>query len=113
MGGSRLGPMTADGHGQQRDRDRVEIGRTAGWGPADDLSARPMHEQEGPSVFPLAYRDDRMWRRSLGCLWFPAMAALITVEEWLNVPQEAGWISLIGLFAAFLLVARWSDRKSS
>ncbi len=99
------------GREQKRDRGRMEIGRHAGWGTADDLSAPALHESEGPSLFPLAYRDDRMWRRSLGCLWLPAIAALLTVEDWLQVPPEAGWISLIGLFALFLLVARWTDRR--
>lgn len=62
-------------------------------------------------MFPLAYRDDRIWRRTLGCLWLPALVVLITVDDWLRVPQEAGWMSIAGLFVVFLLVARWSDRK--
>jgi hypothetical protein len=39
------------------------------------------------------------------------MIVLITVEDWLHVPQEAGWISIGTLFVVFLVVARWSDRK--
>jgi hypothetical protein len=38
------------------------------------------------------------------------MVALITVEDWLHIPQEVDWMSLVGLFVAFLLVARWGDR---
>ena len=53
-----------------------------------------------------------MWRRTLGCLWLPAIVVLITVEDWLHVPQEMGWISIAGLFVVFLLVAWWGDRKS-
>jgi hypothetical protein len=70
-----------------------------------------LDEREGPSLFPLTYRPDRMWRRTLGCLWLPAIVVLITVEDWLHVPQEMGWISIAGLFVVFLLVAWWSDRK--
>jgi hypothetical protein len=39
------------------------------------------------------------------------MIVLITVEDWLHVPQEAGWISIGALFVVFLVVARWRDRK--
>jgi hypothetical protein len=53
-----------------------------------------------------------MWRRTLGCLWLPAMIVLITVEDWLHVPQGVGWLSLVGLFVVFMAVARWGDRKS-
>ena len=93
------------------DPDGHDVGRYSGWGAGEDLSAPPLHEGEGPSMFPLQYRDDRVWRRTLGGLWFPAIAALITVEDWFGVPQGAIWISLVGLFAAFLLVARLLDQK--
>ena len=92
------------------DRGRRDVGGYGGWG-TDDDQARPQSEREGPSVFPLAYRSDRVWRRTLGCLWVPAIAAVLTIELWLNVPQEAVWLSLAGLFPAFFLAARWIDRK--
>jgi hypothetical protein len=40
------------------------------------------------------------------------MIVLITVEDWLRVPQGVGWLSLVGLFVVFMAVARWGDRKS-
>jgi hypothetical protein len=94
------------------DHNRSKAGRDSGWASGDEY-ARPELEREGPSVFPLAYRNDRVWRRTLGCLWVPAIAAVLTIELWLNVPQEAVWLSLVALFPAFLLAARWLDRKSS
>jgi hypothetical protein len=96
-----------------KDQPERDIGRYAGWGAGDDLTAPSKHEREGPSLFPLAYRDDRVWRRTLGCLWLPAMVVLITVEDWLRIPQGIGWISLVGLFVAFIVVARWGDRKNA
>jgi hypothetical protein len=39
------------------------------------------------------------------------MVVLITVEDWLHVPQEAGWISIGGLFVVFFVVGWWSDGK--
>lgn len=53
----------------------------------------------------------RNWGRNLGLLWVPGVVILITIELWLGVPQVAGWISMIGLLVAFLLVARWIDRR--
>jgi hypothetical protein len=81
------------------DPDGRDVGRYSGWGAGEDLSAPPLHEGEGPSMFPLQY--------------LPAIAALITVEDWLGVPQGAIWVSLVGLFAAFLLVARRGDQKQN
>ena len=43
----------------------------------------------------------------------PAIAAVLTIELWLNVPQVAVWLSLAGLFPAFLLAGMWIDRKMS
>jgi hypothetical protein len=40
------------------------------------------------------------------------MVVLITVEDWLHIPQEVGWMSISGLFVAFLLLARWGDPKT-
>ena len=54
----------------------------------------------------------RNWGRTLGLMWIPAMIALLTVDIWLGVPPAAGWLSLVGLFAAFLLIRRWLDRKT-
>lgn len=46
----------------------------------------------------------RLW------LWVPSMIVLITIEDWLNVPELAGCLSLGGLFFVFLLAAWWTDR---
>ena len=54
-----------------------------------------------------------MWRRTLGCLWIPAIVVLITIEDWLHVPQVAGWISIAVLLVVLLVVARLSDRKQT
>lgn len=64
-------------------------------------------------MVPLAYGTNR-WGRTLGCLYIPAMIVLITIEEdVLHIPQVAGWLSLVGLFAGFVLVARWLDRRAT
>src|SRR4029077_10636413 len=94
------------------DHDQRKGSRDSGWASGDEY-ARPKLEHEGPSVFPLAYRTDRVWGRTLGCLWMPAIAAVLTIELWLNVPQVAIWLSLAALFPAFFLASRWIDRKLS
>jgi len=43
----------------------------------------------------------------------PAIAVVLTIELWLNVPQVAVWLSLAGLLPAFFLAGRWIDRKLS
>jgi hypothetical protein len=63
-------------------------------------------------MFPLQYRPDRVWRRTLGCLWIPAIIVLITVEDWLHVPQLFSWISIGVLLMVYLVVARLTDRKT-
>ena len=45
-------------------------------------------------------------------MWIPAIIVLITVEDWMHVPQVVGWISVAVLLVVFLLVARLSDRKT-
>jgi len=85
--------------------DREDIGQYAGWGTDDDLNSRPQRERgRGPSIFPYLATDPGTWRRSLGCLWIPALILLITIEEWLHVPQAVGWLSILGLFVVFLIV---------
>lgn len=53
------------------------------------------------------------WGRTLGLLWVPAVIVLITVEDWLGVPQVAGWISLVGLTVGFVLIGLLLDRRRS
>src|SRR5438445_13308771 len=84
-----------------------EIGRNAGWGAGGDLDAPPVEERTGPALAPfLRYRGgDRAWRLALGCLWLPAIVVVITVEDWLHVPQSVQWISLGFVFVVLNLVA--------
>jgi hypothetical protein len=46
-------------------------------------------------------------------LWIPSLIVVISIEDWLHVPQLAGWISLGVLFVVFLLVAWLTDRIDS
>ena len=45
---------------------------------------------------------DRWWRVGIGFAWIPAIIVLISVEDWLHVPQGAMWISLGVLFVVFM-----------
>lgn len=90
------------------DRGDDNIGRNAGWGSPEDQASRPAPEEaQGPSM--LAFT--RGWGRTLGCFWLPGIALLITVEDWLHVPQVAGWLSLVGLLVVFLAIWWWLDRR--
>lgn len=97
------------------DKDQRDIGRYAGWGTGDDSSAPAESERTGPAMMPfLRYRGgDRAWRLALGCLWLPTIVVVLTVEDWLQVPQGAQWISLGALSAAFIvfvLIVNWRLR---
>src|SRR5437879_2197569 len=95
---------------QPRDDD---IGQHAGWGAGEDLDAPPVEERTGPALAPfLRYRGGaRAWRLALGCLWLPAIVVVITVEDWLHVPQSVQWISLGVVFVVFNLVAFVPDSR--
>lgn len=86
-----------------------DVGRYSGWGHDEELPKGGPPEQRHHLAF-MRYEEDNVWRDRLGCLYLPAMVVLITVEDWLHVPQVAGWISLVGLFAFFMLIARIGDR---
>lgn len=88
------------------------IGRYAGWGSGEDAAAPEAKDREGPQLAPfLRYRrGDRAWRLSLGCLWVPAIIVLLTVEDWMHIPQGAQWVSLGVLLVAFLAATFISDR---
>jgi hypothetical protein len=97
------------------DKDQRDIGRYAGWGTGDDSGAPAESERAGPAMMPfLRYRGgDRAWRLALGCLWLPTIVVVLTVEDWLQVPQGAQWISLGALYAAFIvfvLIVNWRLR---
>ncbi len=87
-----------------KDQDRSGIGRYAGWGSDEDGAERPQREEQGPSILPRRIR-------AFGLLWIPAVIVVITIELWLRLPQVVAWISLAGLFAAFMLLSVWTDRK--
>ena len=96
------------------DQDKpVEIGGYAGWGSGEDLATTPARDRFGPSMIPLAYGATRRWGRTLGLLYVPAVIVLITLEvDVLHMPAAAGWVSLVGLFVAFVLIGRWLDRRA-
>ena len=89
-----------------------DVGRYAGWGSGDDAnpppSGRPPERTE--LRYAWRYREDNVWRDRLVWLWLPGLAVLITIEDWLHVPQLIGWLSLGGFFLVFLLVAWLTDR---
>jgi len=90
------------------------VGGYAGWGSGEDVTAKPARDRFGPSMFPLAYGATRRWGRTLGLLYIPAVIVLITLEiDVLHIPAPAGWISLVGLFVAFVLIGRWLDRRGT
>jgi hypothetical protein len=89
---------------QPRDED---IGRYAGWGAGEDVDAPPgKGESEGPALAPfLRYRaTDRAWRLAFGILWIPAVIVVITIEEWMGIPQNIQWISLGVVFLLFMAI---------
>ncbi len=60
----------------------------------------------------LRYRaGDTWWRVALGFLWLPAIVIVITVEDWIHVPQSIIWISLGLLFVGFLTFTLVWDRR--
>jgi hypothetical protein len=96
-----------------KDQKPPDVGQYAGWGIEEDRSASPARDRYGPAMLPVAYGTNR-WGRTLGLLYIPAVIVLITLEDdVLHVPQAAGWISLVGLFAGFMLLARWLDRRAA
>jgi hypothetical protein len=90
-----------------------DIGRRAGWGTGEDLNAPAEIERTGPALAPfLRYRKgDRAWRLAFGCMWLPAIIVVITVEDWLRMPQNAEWISLAIVFVVFNLIAFVPDLR--
>jgi hypothetical protein len=89
-------------------RGSEDIGRYAGWGAGEDVEAPPSKgEREGPALAPfLRYRaTDRAWRLAFGCLWIPAVIVVITVEDWMGLPQHIEWISLGVVFLLFMAIA--------
>jgi hypothetical protein len=90
---------------QKREED---IGSYAGWGAGEDSEAPPgKGERVGPALAPfLRYRaTDRAWRLAFGCLWIPAIIIVITVEQWIGIPQNIQWISLGVVFLLFMAIA--------
>lgn len=92
-------------------RGSENIGSYAGWG-SDKDDSPPEKERTGPALMPfLKYRaTDRTWRVGFGLLWIPAIIIGLTIEQWLNVPQNIQWISLGVLFVVFIGAALFADR---
>jgi hypothetical protein len=92
-----------------KDQDREkDIGRYAGWGAGEDLTAAPGEgERHGPALAPfLRYRaTDRAWRLAFGCMWLPAIIVVLAVEEWMGVSPGIQWISLGVVFVVFMAIA--------
>jgi hypothetical protein len=94
-----------------KDQRPDDIGEYAGWGGREDQVARPPRDRYGPSVLPFRYGTNP-WGRTLGCLYLPAVVVLLTIElDVLHMPDAAGWVSMVGLFVAFILFGRWLDRR--
>jgi hypothetical protein len=86
-------------------RGSENIGSYAGWGSGEDADAPPgKGEREGPALAPfLRYRaTDRAWRLAFGILWIPAIIVVITIEEWMGIPQNIQWLSLGVVFVLFM-----------
>lgn len=87
------------------DQKPTDVGRYAGWGTEEDAHApEDRAERTGPAMLPfLRHRSsDRWWRVGIGFAWIPLVIVLITVEQWLNVPQGAMWVSLGIFFVVFI-----------
>jgi hypothetical protein len=42
---------------------------------------------------------------AFGILWIPAIIVVITIEEWMGIPQNIQWISLGVVFVLFMAIA--------
>ena len=80
------------------------MGSYAGWGSGEEAKEPPAKERTGPAMMPfLRYRaSDRWWKLGMWWLWAPAIVVLITVEEWLHIPQAITWISLGVLLVVYV-----------
>ncbi|HSS61519.1 MAG TPA: hypothetical protein VLK30_08695 [Candidatus Limnocylindrales bacterium] len=96
-----------------KDQPPDDIGRYAGWGTGEDDSGPPERERVGPSLAPfLRYqKGDRAWRLALGCMWLPVIIVVLTVEDWMHIPQAVQWISLGVVFVLFVGGVLISDRR--
>ena len=102
---TRSGRILASINDQKRDE---KVGSYAGWGSGDDIKAPAgSEESHGPALAPfLRYRaTDRAWRLAFGLLWIPAIIVVVTVEDWMHLPQGVQWLSLGAVFVLFMAVA--------
>lgn len=101
---TRSGRILGSINDQKRDEG---IGSYAGWGQGDDVNAPAgPGERDGPALAPfLRYRStDRAWRLAFGVLWIPAIIVVVTVEDWMHIPQGFQWLSLGAVFVVFMAV---------
>lgn len=104
---TRAGRILDSINDQKREEEKEHIGSYAGWGTHDDARAPAgPGEREGPALAPfLRYRStDRAWRLAFGVLWIPAIIIVVTIEDWMHIPQGFQWLSLGVVFVVFMVV---------
>ena len=89
--------------------------RYAGWRADNEAGSSPNRESRRGLESFLGERYARTWewRDSLGCLWIPGLIVILSILIWLGDKGIAGiallllaGVAIIGLFAAFSLIAR-------
>ena len=90
-------------------------GTKSGWTAGDELNPPPASESAGPALAPFLRhrRGDRWWRVGLGFLYVPAIILVITVEDWMGIPQWIIWTSLGVFFVGFVAFLLLADRLMS
>ena len=94
-----------------KDQKPTDVGEYAGWGTEEDAEAPDgKGDSTGPAMMPfLRYRSsDRWWKVGIGLAYVPAIIAVITVEDWLHMPQGLIWISLGVFYVAFMGTIYWT-----
>ena len=95
------------------DQKPTEVGTYAGWGSEEDERAAPgKPERMGPGMLPFLRSNDRWWKVGIGFFWIPAIIVVITVEDWMHLPQSVMWISIGALFVAFMAYLLFGESSS-
>ena len=65
-------------------------------------------------MLPFLRGNGPWWKVGIGFFWIPAIIAVVTVESWLNLPQELMWLSVGLLFVGFMAyLLFWDNRARS